>query len=217
MNRNLILGIGILLLSILNISFKIVGIIDLSFIISLLGITSFVLQLLKKDIYRSLQIIWVLSQIPLITVSQETKEAIYQTNLLNLAQFFEFKLQFGLTYSTKTYSIGVNLVAFIYLAVIKFLRSKEFIGLNITMVPDSPNSRLYEHAPLKANIVEYSKQWFLAKLEIPITIDNSEFDLIRFKSKENNFFKPEKERQLCSVRLASSVHRHEISDSGFVK
>jgi len=217
MNKNLILGIGILLLSILNLVFNLLGSIDFSVLVSLLGITSFILQVLGKDVYRPLQLVWVLAQIPLVTIIEKSGVTTVETDILNLAQFFSFKLQFGLTYSAKTYSIGINVLALIYLTLIKVLRSKELIGITVSVVPDSSNSIYSEFAPLTATIDQYSKKWFSAVLTTPLKIEGSEFDRIKFKGKDDGFLNPKKERQICSINLASTVHNHEISDSGFVE
>ena len=217
MNKNLILGIGILALSILNILFTLLSFVDFSILISLLGITSFILQILKKDVYRSLQLIWVIAQIPLITIIEKSGGTTYETDILNLAQLFTIKFQFGLTYASKTFSIGVNALALIYLTLIKFLRSQELIGIVVSIIPNTSNSKYSEYAPLTAKVSEYSKKWFSAILTTPIKIDGSEFDLIRFNRNDNGFFNPQKECQICSIYLASTVHKHEISDSGFIK
>ena len=216
MNKNLIPGIGILLLSILNLVFNLFSFIDFSVLVSLLGIISFILQVLKKDVYRSLQLVWAIAQIPLISIIEKTGGTTLETDILNLAQFFTFKLQFGLTYSLKTYSIGVNALGIVYLILLNILRSKELKGITIVVVPESPNSTYSEFSPLSATINEYSKKWYKAILNTPLKIDGSEFDTIRFKRKDNGFFDPKRKNQLCTINLSSSVHNHEISDSGFI-
>lgn len=217
MKKNLVLGIGILLLSLLNIVSKILTIIDLSVIVSMVGILSFLLQTLKKDSYRVFQIIWIVAQIPLISFREFTGGSYQEIDLLNLAQVIHFKVQFSLTFATKTYAAGANILAIGYLLVFRLLISKELIGQVITIVPDSPNSKLSSFVPIKPQITQYNGEWYTAHLNTKLVIDKSEFDLIHFKRKKGGFFKPNKERQLCLLRLASSVHGHEITDSGFVK
>ncbi|MEM8763729.1 MAG: hypothetical protein AAGD88_07950 [Bacteroidota bacterium] len=217
MKKDLWLGIGILVLSILNIVIKAIFKPDLSLVVSLIGILSFVLQVLKKDIHKTLQTIWILAQIPMIMVLEPVGNVIQQMDILNLTQFFNFKLQLRLTYSPKTYAIGINVLAVIYLLFFKFINSKVLLNEYVTVSSSSSNSKVSGSLPLKAQIIKKDNEWYICKLISDVEIDQSEFNYIKFKLKKRGNFKLQKENQLCLLKLTSSVHGHEISDIGFVK
>ncbi|WP_431122526.1 hypothetical protein [Flagellimonas flava] len=217
LNRDLWLGLVILVLSLLNLISVFSQKVDLSIIVSFIGVVGFLLQINQRGVYKFFYIIWVVAQIPLISIIEPLNGTAQQVDVLNLSQVFYFDLKFSISLNTKTFSIGVNLLALVYLVLLRQKFGKEFVNEEVTIIPNSPNSKISEFSPLKAEIFKYEKDWYTCYLKSCLKIDQSEFDLIRFKPKKGGFFKPKKERQLCSIKLASTVHGHEESDTGFVK
>lgn len=190
MNKNLILGICILVISILNLLYRLIHFIDLSVLVSILGIVSYILQIKKRHVYKTLQLIWIVAQLPLITVPQDFGNTVNEKVIFDLAQLYEFPIKFGLQYSSTWYNIGINLIPVIYLAAFKLIVRNEYLNQAVTVIIDNEKSKISEYSPFYAKIVEYEKDWFTARLNKKIEINNSELGLVKFKLKKAGFLNP---------------------------
>ena len=202
MKKESILSYIVLLLSLINIYNHQNQLISLSVGLSIIGIVGFISFLLKNDLYKTLFFIWIIAQFPIIEVS-EIKDGIKYVNpIFDLSQAFKIKFGFGLTYIPKTYYIGLNIIPFGFYALYKFLMAKSLISNTITIVPLSEQSPINKFSPLNADIIDTTDRGSLiAKLEDRITINETEYDKIIFKTVDKSIFKLKKQRQKCSIKL----------------
>jgi hypothetical protein len=191
--------------------------ISLSVGLSVIGIAGFISFVLKNNLYKTLFLIWVMAQFPIIEVSEMKDGIKYVNPIFDLSQAFRIKFGLGLTYLSKNYNIGLNFVPFIYYALHKLLMAKSLVSSSVTIIPVTENSPITKFSPLSATIVDIEKGFFKAELKEKIEIEKNEYHKILFKTMDKSIFKLNKPRQKCFITLIPYSSGMELNTEGFIK
>lgn len=217
MKKDFLISLVILFLSLINIFFHQNQLISFSVGISVIGIIGFISFILKNNLYKTLFLIWILAQFPIIEVHEIKNGIKYVNPIFDLSQAFKIKIGFGLTYLPKTFYIGLNFIPFAYYALYKLLVANSLISSSVTIIPVSEQSPITKFAPFTAEIIDTEDGFLKAELSEIIEIEGNEYQIILFKTIDKSIFNLNKTRQKCFIKLIPIKTGIELQTEGFIK
>lgn len=114
-----ILSFLVLFLSIANILKNLDNLFSLTVLLSIIGIFGFSLHLTKHKLHKTVYLLWIAAQLPIITTKNIDTNQL--GTIFDLSQTFTLNYGFGLIYNPISYRIGINIIPVIYLVLYKVL------------------------------------------------------------------------------------------------
>lgn len=215
MKKDIILCVIVLVLSMFNIFNHQMNLITPSVGLSVIGILGVISYFLKLSYFKYLFLIWIIAQFPIIEFSEIISGVKTITYSFDLNQILNVKLGFRIGSENSIY-LGLNIFPFVYIGLYKFLIANSLIGEIVTITSIREISPLNEFSPLQIEIIDtLNNREFVGKLNTPITIEENTFNELVFKTSDKSFFKLNKPRQICDIKLKNESNK--IETNGFIK
>lgn len=199
-------------LSILNIAVNYRNPLVLTNLVSLVGIAGTILYFRNISVFKKLIFFWIFVQVIIIqkeTMDFATKTWMYDS-YWDMAQFLRIKFGFYVSTETSKYNIHVNIIAFLYFALLKILEVSGLIGKKLTFKKFRDDNRLGDVFPLTGTVLKRvtltnEKDWLLVQIESSFIYNDKEIEYVLIKSKDGNTLKQKAKGQLAYFRLVYSI------------
>jgi signal transduction histidine kinase len=196
----------------------------ISTVVSLIGIIGVILFFLKRNQYKLLIYIWIVTQLVSIIYVQSSGGYIEEAK--EIWNAIQADLGFHVSLTINGLIIQFNIVAIFYLVLFRALRVSELKGIKLTFSRFKEDSVFGGKLPVNGEVVDVvkigdEKEWMVVQLDTPIVNDDTEIKTVLVKRKDGEVFELSGKNQIVYFRLVKDFEEiyspNRISQFPFVE
>lgn len=216
MKKEILLTFIITLTAIYNIFSNLDQLFSLSVGLSIIGLLGVVLYMAKIKYFDICIWMWILLQLPIISLATTSNSVTQIDTIFNLNQVALLSWNFKITIGSL--SVGLNIIPLVFLLLYKALVASSIIGSTVALKPVTELSPLIGYTPLQATVTDITADnAFLAELDKKVIVDDMSYNQISFKTSDKSKFKLKKVRQKCNATLHSDTHKSTVDTMAFIQ
>jgi hypothetical protein len=179
-------------------------------IVAVIGIVGCVLFYFKNRYYKLLFFIWIIVQMLVITSIVEVSAGLrMRVTYWDATQNFSLKFGFTVGSATKTTTVQVNVLAFIFLGFFRLLRVSGLVGARLTFTKFKADSVFGDALPvtgtvLKRVVLGDEKDWLLVQLDAPVLYNQNNINTVLVKRKDGGVLRTKAANQIIYFRLVDN-------------